>query len=55
MEVNIDDLNQDTLWRLNAFVNDLPQARLPETGAAAARDASGERSQEARRFRIPVS
>jgi hypothetical protein len=40
VEVNIDDLNQDTLWRLNAFINDLPPARLPDAGAAAARDAS---------------
>ncbi len=28
--MSIDDLDQDVLWRLNAFVSDLPSGRLPD-------------------------
>ncbi|KAK9917967.1 hypothetical protein WJX75_000117 [Coccomyxa subellipsoidea] len=34
VEVDIDDLNQETLWRLNALVNDLSVGRVPDAGGA---------------------
>ncbi len=34
MEVDIDDLSQETLWRLNALVTDLSIGRLPDAGGA---------------------
>ena len=34
VEVDIDDLSQETLWRLNALVTDLSIGRLPDAGGA---------------------
>ena len=42
MEVSIDDLDQDTLWRLNAFVHEPPAAgRLLQPGDSAAAAGNG--------------
>lgn len=38
VEVDIDDLNQETLWRLNALVNDLSIGRMPDAGGAGPRE-----------------
>ncbi len=38
MEVDIDDLNQDTLWRLNALVTDMSIGRVLDTGGANMRE-----------------
>ena len=39
--MNIDDLDQEVLWRLNAFVSDLPSGRLPDGGAGGANVGTG--------------
>lgn len=38
MEINIDDLSQETLWKLYAFVNDGATDNLPDAPNSGARE-----------------